>query len=622
MIKRILILSALAMFSGINAQKSHTVTKGDTLYGIAKKYGMSLEQLTKLNPKIKDNKVNIGDVLIVNGKTSASSATSVETSSEIGYITLQPKQTIYGITKQYQISEAKLRALNPNLDGNMKIGNKIALPLSNIQKYGDKNAVAEVTETPATTTVAASQVVDENTYQIQPKDNYYQITKKFKITKEQLFALNPGLEQKGLQVGDVIRVKGDVAQTVSNTNSKPITTTQSSNDEYATYTVKEGDTIFGIINRYGVSLDDLLALNPQLSNGLKTGMVLKLRKLDAAYVKKSGDALNVVLMLPFGFDTNDTKFRSMSADFLAGAKLAIERNAASGLKLNVNVVDAKNEANFKSSLTQISKDNTDLIIGPFLKSNVVEVIDYVGSKKIPIVAPFANSEDLYGYDNLIIVETADDVYVDRIVEEIEKAYSSQKIYILSDANKANANRIKEGVEKKLKGANVVIVGAASEIKTEQNMMTGQVAPVMAILASKDDALGAAFTNRLLELSKEVSNLKSFSMYYHPSFEKKQDDLFAANLVYLMDRKINTSGSFEKEVLAAYNEKYCKSPSKYAIIGFDVVNDILSRENKNGEVFKQIGKVQTQLATKFEYVRVKKNGAYVNTGHRVVRLTSQ
>ena len=90
----------------------------------------------------------------------------------------------------------------------------------------------------------------------------------------------------------------------------------------------------------------------------------------------------------------------------------------------------------------------------------------------------------------------------------------------------------------------------------------------------------------------------------------------------MDRKINTEGSFEKEILGDYKEKYCKTPSKYAVIGFDVVNDILTRENKKGEVFKQIGKVQTQLATKFEYVRAKKNGAYINTGYRVVRLEPQ
>jgi hypothetical protein len=55
------------------------------------------------------------------------------------------------------------------------------------------------------------------------------------------------------------------------------------------------------------------------------------------------------------------------------------------------------------------------------------------------------------------------------------------------------------------------------------------------------------------------------------------ELSKASLVYLMDRKINTDGDFEKEVLADYKKKYCKT-SKYAVIGFDVVNDMLSREN--------------------------------------------
>ena len=96
------------------------------------------------------------------------------------------------------------------------------------------------------------------------------------------------------------------------------------------------------------------------------------------------------------------------------------------------------------------------------------------------------------------------------------------------------------------------------------------------------------------------------------------ELSKASLVYLMDRKINTDGDFEKEVLADYKKKYCKAPSKYAVIGFDVVNDMLTRENSKGELFKQMNKAQTQLATKFEFVR-NKNGAYVNQGYRVVRL---
>ena len=170
----------------------------------------------------------------------------------------------------------------------------------------------------------------------------------------------------------------------------------------------------------------------------------------------------------------------------------------------------------------------------------------------------------------------------------------------------------------MKNANVLVVKSAADIQPDQNMMTGKPAPVIAILANKSDDVGDSFGNRMIALSKEVDGLKSFSMYYSPIFEKKVDELSQSNLVYLMDRKIDTEGSFEKEILADYQKKYCKTPSKYAVIGFDVMNDMLSRENKKGEIFKKMTKVQTQLATKFEFEKTK-TGAYVNKGYRVVRL---
>src|SRR5690606_37345656 len=199
-------------------------------------------------------------------------------------------------------------------------------------------------------------------------------------------------------------------------------------------------------------------------------MVLKIKKLDAGYVKKSGDALNVVIMLPFGFDTNDSKFRTLSLDFLSGAKLAIERSAASGQKLDVKIIDAGNEASFKNSLTQINSDNTDLIIGPFFKSNVLQVLDYVKTQKIPVVAPFANSDDLLKFENLILIETNQSVFADRIVKEVKDVYSDQKIYIVADDDKSNANYLKTNLEKTLKNANVVIVNSGAEIEPDKNMM--------------------------------------------------------------------------------------------------------------------------------------------------------
>lgn len=648
MIKRFFILSSLCMVLGVSAQKSHTVVQGDNPYNIAKKYGMTVDELLKLNPKHKDGKLAIGDVLTIKSEKAATpvvtkaapveKVTSTTSTSSTGKIVLQPKQTIYGITKQYRISETDLRKLNPELDSHMKIGDEITLPLASIKKYGGTQQQAVTAEKPAekpvekvvTTTVPAA--VEGESYVIQAKDNYYRITKQFGISQQDLFTLNPGLEEKGLKPGETIKIK------TSNTNTDSVAepanpkakmdsgnekSTTSSNvvvgDDYVTYTVQQGDTVFSIVNKFGVSIDELIALNPDLSHGLKTGMVLKIKKQDAAYSKKNGDALSVILMLPFGYSTNETQYRTMALDFLTGAKLAIERNARGGQKLDIKIVDSGNEASFKNSLTQINPENTDLIIGPFFKSNVIDVLDFTKNQKIPIVAPFANTPELYNYSNLIIVETNNQTYADKIVEEVKGIYSDQKIYVVADAKKENANYIKAGLEKAVKNPNIIIVNSPADIQPDQNMMTGQSAPVIAILANDDNAAGDAFANRIIAISKEVQGVKAFSMFYSPTFEKKVDELSQASLVYLMDRKINTDGSFEKEILAAYKSKYCKTPPKYAIVGFDVVNDMLTRENKKGEIFKQMNKVQTQLATKFEFVKSKANGAYVNTGYRVIRL---
>ncbi len=643
MIKKFFILAGLTAIAGLSAQKTHIVIKGDNPYNIAKRYGMTVDDLVKLNPNSKDGKVSIGDVLLIN-KTGSSTASAqpkaTSSSAKLGKIILQPKQTIYGITKQYQITEADLRALNPNLDSNMKIGDEVTLPLNNIQKFGGAQQEVVVTNkpvevstptetvTPADRTNIAITIADENSYTVQAKDNYYKLSRKFNLNQKELFALNPGLEEKGLQPGDIITVKGmassepvksqPTSTTVSQNTSTPTYSTTSVGDDYVTYTVQEGDTVFGLLNRFGITLDGLLSLNPNLSQGLKAGMVLKIKKLDSAYVNKSGDALNVVLMLPFGFDSGDSKYRNLSLDFLAGAKLAIERNAKKGQSLDIKVIDAGNEKSFKNSLTQINKDNTDLIIGPFFKSSVLEVLDYVKESKIPVVAPFANSDDLLTHQNLIIIETNDYIYADRIVKEVKDAFSDQKIYIVADTDQTYAKYLETNLKKNLKNANVLVVKSAADIQPDQNMMTGKPAPVIAILANKSDDAGDAFANRMIALSKEVDGLKSFSMYYSPVFERKVDELSQSNLVYLMDRKVDTEGSFEKEILADYQKKYCKTPSKYAVIGFDVVNDMLSRENKKGEIFKQMTKVQTQLATKFEFEKTK-TGAYVNKGYRVVRL---
>ena len=640
--------TAFAILSG--QQKKHTVVAKENPTTIAKKYGVSVDELIKQNPKIKDGKIDIGDVLIIPNKQKNTQKTeekkeekkSAEKKSnqKLGKIYIQPKQTIYGITRQYKISEEELRKLNPNLESHMKVGEALVLPEDKIRKYGDKAAQQEVVDTPKKdreeekkTQMLAS---EDGAYVVQPKDTYYGITRKFNISQSELFALNSGLEQKGLRSGDVIIVKNtasskNVATTTKETsekNTKPkeeknippkeVKTKTYSVEEYITHEVKKGESAFGIVNKYNITYDQLAEMNGGLPNGIKQGMVLNIKKVNRQYVKADDDVFSIALILPFGFDTNDTKYRTLSADFLIGAKLAAQRGMRDGKKVSINVIDAENENSFKNNLAQINKTNTDLIIGPFFKSNVIEVLEYVKNEKIPVVAPFAHTEEMYKYNNLVIVEPGNRVYAERIVREVKNAHSKEKVFIVGEENNPEVIFLKEQLAKELSKTEIAVVSSPSGIELEQNMVTGQSLPAVVILANDNNAVGVGFAKKIIELAKQTEGIKAFSMYYHPDFEKNVDPLSKANLVYLMDRKINTDGDFEKEVLAEFKKEYCRTPSKYTIIGFDVVSDMLARESK-GEVLRNMSKVQTQLATKFEYIRNKKNGAFVNTGFRVVRL---
>jgi LysM repeat protein len=115
----------------------HTVAAGDTKYGIAKKYGMSLQLLEELNPEVKDT-LPLGFKLKLAKNTVIAEAKIPETAKEAAattanvisapqgvndLYTVKSKETIYSISKDNNISEEQLIALNPELkEGGLKEG--------------------------------------------------------------------------------------------------------------------------------------------------------------------------------------------------------------------------------------------------------------------------------------------------------------------------------------------------------------------------------------------------------------------------------------------------------------------------------------------------------------------
>ena len=94
---------------------------------------------------------------------------------------------------------------------------------------------------------------------------------------------------------------------ISESNNTPSIEDTSSN----TYTVKSGDTLYGIARSYGTTVDDLKKVNNLTSNSLSIGQVLNIpgknvTNVGSTYTVKSGDTLYSIARA-FNTTLNDIK---------------------------------------------------------------------------------------------------------------------------------------------------------------------------------------------------------------------------------------------------------------------------------------------------------------------------
>lgn len=157
------VTKAILDFLGIKRDTNnyYTTKKGDTLYSIAKQYGVSVEYLKDLNNMTSDD-LQIDEVLIVPKTTLTNENT----------YTVQKGDTLWNISKKYNISTSELKEIN-NLDSNLiNIGQKLIIP-------------------------------EERTYQIEKGDSIFNISKKFNIDMNELIDKN-NLGDRSLKLGEEI----------------------------------------------------------------------------------------------------------------------------------------------------------------------------------------------------------------------------------------------------------------------------------------------------------------------------------------------------------------------------------------------------------------------------------
>ena len=151
-----------------------------------------------------------------------------------------------------------------------------------------------------------------------------------------------------------------------------------------TYTVKKGDTLYGISNQFGVSVVDLKNLNNLKDNNLKIGQVLKISQSSGTnpdstinYIVKKGDSLYAIARVYNTTVQEIQKLNNLKSNALSiGQELKIPENyvndASANLPTYINYTVKKGD-----SLYSIAKRygiTTDTIIKDnALKNNLLSI---------------------------------------------------------------------------------------------------------------------------------------------------------------------------------------------------------------------------------------------------------
>lgn len=174
------------------ANATHAVAKGDSLWSIARKYGITVDELAAANQLAKSATLRLGQQIVVPAKAAPPAP---ETDAANTY-EVKSGDTLGGIARRHGTTVGALRAAS-NLSGDgLRVGQKLVIP---------GNAVP-LSASAVATPVAAAPRAGSGSYTVVPGDTLGSIAKKHGVKVGDLATLNTITDPAKLRVGQVLKL--------------------------------------------------------------------------------------------------------------------------------------------------------------------------------------------------------------------------------------------------------------------------------------------------------------------------------------------------------------------------------------------------------------------------------
>lgn len=245
----------------LTKQNIYIVKRGDTLFSIAKNFNLTVDELKKAN-NLSNNALIVGSELIIPKTKELDIDTTGNDEDMNMYVnyTVKSGDSLYSIANKYNTTVDIIKDVN-NLTSNVL-------------------SINQVLKIPTSTT---SNITNYNNYTVVKGDSLYTIANKFNTTVNDLKNIN-NLISNNLSIGQILKIPN-----LEGSNQQE--------DNYSNYTVKAGDSLYKIASLYQTSVNAIKELNNLTNNNLSIGQVLKIPSYNQTnnnyktYTVVSGDSL-------------------------------------------------------------------------------------------------------------------------------------------------------------------------------------------------------------------------------------------------------------------------------------------------------------------------------------------
>jgi len=556
--------------------RTHRVASGETLFGIARRYNVTVSEIMAANPQITQfDYLTIGQELKIPGEKTGEGTLliRVQTVDSIVYHQVQRGESVFGISRMYNVTQDSLIAWNPELG-------ETPLRRGQTLKIVYRQEVREATPVRVTPPAErGDQVTQYDTvlHQIRDQETIWGLARRYNTTVDKIMELNPELKE-GLKSGHFIYIP-----VPKSTTGVTAETPAARGCEKSRYK-----------NKYKVALM----------------IPLYLDEIDRIFITPTTEEQ---ISKPF--------FKSFSfVEFYEGVLIALDSMKRSGMSVDLHVYDVTDDTvALKRLLGQPEMVYMDLIIGPFFTSSYEVAGRFAAQHQIKLVSPFARSQPMLSrHGNLFQMNASSESKLAELARHIALQYEDPRvIFVLSsnESDRALANAFKASFERHTASR------SRRPYYTEVIYSTRGLAGVTTQLdATRHNVIVNLITGETV-VSNYVSNVArltrnfNITMFGIPEWQEYRtfnlNDLMAVDLHLFSTAFVDYDSPHTIHYLKEFRRRYAGEPEEnfYGFIGYDIALYFLRALHEFGLDFEECldDLSYTHLSTGFIWRRINGKG---------------